>query len=144
MPEPEHKGPIRRAILRFLYTSGLIILSFYAGAFIWHLRHRKKKQLTITDVHHLFYVDFLKVPPDKMEITRQTENSITTLVSHDCPILRMAGIIDEDTRKVCLKVSRGPCKYFIRKLGPNIRVDNDYYNIRPHCPKCGETISILN
>ena len=95
-------------------------------------------------MHHLFYVDFLKVPPDKMEITRHTENSITTLVSHDCPILKMAGIIDEDTRKMCLKVSKGPCKYFIRKLGPNIRVENDYYHIRPYCPKGRETISILD
>ncbi len=141
---PKHKGPIRRAILKFLYKSGMIKLSFYTSAFIWHRIHRKKEQMTVTDVHHLFYIDFLKVPPDKMEIIRQTEKSITTLVSHDCPILKMAATINEDTRKMCLNTSKGPCKYFIRKLGANIRVDNDYYHIRPHYPKCRETISILN
>ena len=140
----KHRCTIRRTVLRFLYKSGLITLSFYAGAFIWHRAPSQKKQMTITDVHHLFYVDFLKVPPDKMEITKQTENSITTLVSHDCPILKMAGIIDEDTRKMCQKVSKGPCNYFIRKLGTSIRIENDYYHIRPHFPTCRETISILN
>jgi hypothetical protein len=96
--------------------------------------------MTIEDVYYFFYVSFLRIPPDRIEIIKKTESSITTGCTNDCPVLNIATIIGEDTRNACVRISKGPCNYFIRKLGTNIHYENDYRQIRPHYPKCIETV----
>lgn len=138
----KRKGPVAVFVLRVFYRLGLMEASFYARAFVWHLTHRVGKRITIDEAYRYFYLSFLRVPPDKIEIIRKTDKSITTASFHDCPVLSFAEIIGEDTRKVCLGISKGPCDYFIRKLGGHIRFESDYFQIRPHCPKCIETIRL--
>lgn len=135
---------IIKYVILLLYKLRLLELSFYVRAYVWHLTNRKPEKVTIMDVYDFFYISFLNIPPDKIEIVEKTENSIFTKCFHNCPIFNMAGILGKDTRVMCRSISKGPCEYFIRKLGKNITVDNEYYRIRPHFPKCEETITIVD
>lgn len=137
------KSRIIKVITLLLYKLRLLELSFYVKAYVWHLTKKQPEKLTITDVHNLFHIQFLK-PPHKMEIVERAENSILTKCFHDCPILSWARIIGKDTREVCRRISKGPSEYFIKKLARNIIVDNGYYRIRPHFPSCEETITIVH
>ena len=137
------KPRIIKLIMLLLYRLRLLELSFYARAYIWHLKNNKPEKLTIMDLYNFFYISFLKVPPDKIEIVEKSENRIFTRCFHDCPLLNTARLLGKDTRELCRRISKGPCEYFIRKFGKNIIVDNEYYRIRPHLPKCEETITIV-
>ena len=115
---------------------------FYAKAYIWHCIHRNIQIKTVEEAFEYFYISFLKVPPQDIRILDKTETSMTVACSHDCPILDMAIIMGKDTRIVCQRVSKGPCLYFIRKLGRDIEVANTYNHIRPHEDAYIETICV--
>ena len=135
-------SPVVKSIVKLFYHSGVIKASFYTKAFLWHLFRGRVKIKTIDDVFKYFYSDFLKIPAADITIIEKTKSTITVAVNQNCPILNMASMMGKDTREVCLRLSNPPCEYFIRKLGKNIRVENDYFHIRPHTHHCIEKISI--
>lgn len=125
------------------YKLGLIELQFFRWARHWHQTNRVPDNMTINELFDLVYGSFLRVPMDKTDIIEKTETSITVLSTHDCPYLEMAIALDIDTRVFCRKVSRRPCLYFFRRLGPRYTVENDYDLVRPHLPACRETMRIV-
>lgn len=132
-----------KLILLVKYKLGLIELGFFRWARHWHQTHEVPDHMTIDELFDVVYGSFLRVPKDRTEITEKTETSITVLSTHDCPYLGMAIALGMDTRVFCRSVSRRPCLYFFRRLGPRYAVENEYDLVRPHVPACQETLRIV-
>jgi hypothetical protein len=135
--------PLIKWILLLSYHCRIIEVSFYARAFLWHLKNREVKVNTIDDLFQCFYLDFLQVPLQHIDVLEKTQKTMTLGTHHECPILTLAERMGKDTREVCPKTSKGPCSYFIRKLGNHVQMENDYSRIRPHDDQCIETLRIL-
>ncbi len=126
--------------LKILYHLGLFETIFYLRALNWHLKHKKPDKITIKDIYKLFYLDFLDVPKKDCKIIEMTKNKLVTRCKNKCPILDLSLLLGLDTKISCKRLSEGPCKYFLRKLGKNIIFIRNYNHIRPFKEDCEETI----
>ena len=133
-----------KLILRILYHLGFYEIGFYLLAYRWHNRNKKLKNITTKDIYKLFYLDFLKVPPEDCKILEMSEKKLITRCKNECPILELSLYLNIDTKKSCKKISEGPCKYFLKKLDKNIVFKRNYFHIRPYEKSCEEEIIIKN
>ncbi len=131
-----------KIILRILYFLKFYEFGFYLLAYRWHKKNKKIKNITTKDIYELFYLDFLKVPPEDCEIVEMSEKRLITHCKNECPILELSLFLGIDTKKSCKKISEGPCKYFLKKLDKNIVFKRNYNHIRPYEKNCEEEIII--
>ncbi len=121
---------------------GLFRVVGFFLAFTWLRAHKPPRPRNMTDVGRLFYLDFLQVPPQNYEVVRVTPTELVTRCDNPCPILDFAQAIHVDTLDMCRAISEPMSKWFVRLLNPKLEFTRNYQMIRPHSPKCEETISI--
>ncbi len=134
----------KRFYLRFFYQLGLFEFLFYWKAFLWHLTHKVPDTLTINELFEVFYHSFMKVPIEDVEVVEKSTSYMIIKSHHDCLFLRIAKEINIDTKVFCRNNSMRPCRYFMRKLGKQYVVENDYEQIRPRLTACRETLRIID
>ncbi|MEM2007341.1 MAG: hypothetical protein QXG17_06670 [Sulfolobales archaeon] len=113
---------------------------FFAYACIWLLKPRKA--VSIESVVSTFYIDFLRLRRDHVEVVKLGECEVVTRCRNPCPILFLALKRGLDTRYVCQVVSEPVCKYVLKKLNPEIIFERNYGWIRPYSESCEERIYI--
>lgn len=113
---------------------------FYLYGFLWLLKPRKIKSLR--DLYELFYIDFLVLKPEYVEIVKLNDTELITISRNPCPILRLAQALKMDTRYVCKLVSETVCKYVLRRINSKLVFERDYNYIRPYRDGCLERIYI--
>ncbi|MEM2208192.1 MAG: hypothetical protein QXG17_05830 [Sulfolobales archaeon] len=113
---------------------------FFAYALVWLLGARKV--ISIDDVVNTFYIDFLRLRREYVEVVRVSECEVVTRCRNPCPILFLALKRGLDTRYVCQVVSEPVCKYVLKKLNPEIIFERNYGWIRPYSESCEERIYI--
>ncbi|MCS7097524.1 MAG: hypothetical protein NZ922_00860 [Candidatus Methanomethyliaceae archaeon] len=123
----------------------LIILMkyiFFTYAFIWQIVPKSANSLN--EVLKLFYLDFLRVGIDNLKVIRISNGELITRCRNPCPILWLSIRLGLDTRNVCKEISEPVCKYFLKKLNPNLVFERNYNYIRPYKESCEERIYLKN
>ncbi len=111
---------------------------FFVYGFMWTLKRRPIKSMN--DVYKLFYLNFLRLHENDVEIVRLEDDVLVTRCKNPCPILRLSLSLNVDTKTSCKIVSEPVCKYVLRKLNPNLVFKRNYEHIRPYNESCEETI----
>lgn len=106
-------------------------VAFYLYAFLWTIK--PKIANSMSDVHELFYLDFLRVDGKEIEV-------IITRCKNPCPILRLSELLSVDAGHACRKVSEPVCKYVLGKMNPKLAFERNYGWIRPFKGSCEERI----
>ncbi len=137
--------PLFHKIPRWAYTLakrvGVFRLVGFFLAFTWLRAHKPPRPRTMTEVGCLFYLDFLQVPPQNYEVVSVTPTKLVTRCDNPCPILDFAQAIHVDTLDMCRTISEPMSKWFVRLVDNRLEFTRNYHMIRPHSPKCEETIS---
>jgi len=113
---------------------------FYIYGFMWTIKTREMKSME--DLLKLFYYDFLRLKKEDVEIVKLTDRELVTISRNPCPILKLAQILNIDTRYTCKLVSETVCKYVLKKINPDLVFERDYNYIRPYKDGCLERIYI--
>ncbi|MEM1623291.1 MAG: hypothetical protein QW780_00970 [Sulfolobales archaeon] len=113
---------------------------FFAYARLWLMRARRV--VSIGDVVNTFYMDFLRLQREHVEVVRVSECEVVTRCRNPCPILSLALKRGLDTRYVCREVSEPVCRYVLRKLNPDLVFERNYGRIRPYSESCEERIAL--
>lgn len=113
---------------------------FFLYAFLWPVF--SKRTSSMEDVLKIFYIDFLKVGANDIEIVKINEDELITRCKNPCPILWLATRLGMDTKHVCKEVSEPACEYFLKKLNPNLVFERNYNHIRPYKESCEERIYV--
>jgi len=92
------------------------------------------------DVYRVFYVDFLRLKPEHVEIVKLTDRELITISRNPCPILKLSMILRMDTRYTCKLVSETVAKYVLKHINRNLVFERDYNYIRPYKDGCLERI----
>ncbi len=135
-----HKIP-RRAYNLAIRLGFFRVVGFFL-AFTWLRAHKPPPPRSLMGVVRIFYLDFLKVPPQNCEIMEVTPTKIVTRCDNPCPILDFAQAIKVDSKTMCREISESMSKWFVRLLNKQLVFTRNYNYIRPFSPKCEETISI--
>ncbi|MEM1508416.1 MAG: hypothetical protein QXY49_02435 [Thermofilaceae archaeon] len=113
---------------------------FYLYGFLWLLKPRKIESLR--DLYKLFYIDFLVLKPEYVEIIKLNDSELITISRNPCPILRLTQALKMDTRYVCRLVSENVCRYVLKRIDGRLVFERDYNHIRPYSDGCLERIYI--
>lgn len=73
-------------------------------------------------------------------MVRMDERELLTRSRNPCPVLRLALLLNVDTRYVCRYVSEPVCRYVLRRLNPRLSFERNYGRIRPYSDSCEERI----
>lgn len=111
---------------------------FYLYGFLWLLRPRRVRSMR--DVYELFYIDFLALKPEHVEVVKLSDTELVTISRNPCPILRLAQALGMDTRYVCKLVSETVCRYVLKRIDNALVFERDYSYIRPYSDGCLERI----
>lgn len=111
---------------------------FYSYGFIWTLKPRRIK--TMRDVFELFYIRFLRLEREHVEILELNDSELVTVSRNPCPILRLTLMLGMDTRYTCRLVSETVCRYVLKRMDPRLVFERDYSRIRPYWNGCLERI----
>ncbi|MEM0065857.1 MAG: hypothetical protein QXT76_00515 [Sulfolobales archaeon] len=139
------RGKVRESYSRKPKLLDKVIISiakclFFAYALVWLLGARKV--ISIDDVVNTFYIDFLRLRREYVEVVRVSECEVVTRCRNPCPILSLALKRGLDTRYVCREVSEPVCRYVLRKLNPDLVFERNYEWIRPYSESCEERIAL--
>lgn len=93
------------------------------------------------DVFEQFYIRFLRLEREHVEILELTDTGLVTVSRNPCPILRLTLILRMDTRYTCRLVSETVCRYVLRRMNPRLVFERDYSHIRPYRDGCLEKIT---
>lgn len=115
---------------------GLFI--FYLYGFLWTLKPRKIKSMK--DVLELFYIDFLMLKREHVEVVKLTNTELITVSRNPCPILKLTLMLKMDTRYTCKLVSEPVCRYVLRHIDPRLVFERNHNHIRPYADGCLERI----
>jgi hypothetical protein len=126
-----------RRLAESLITS-LMRASFFLYGFLWTLKPRRAGSMR--EVLKLFYLDFLRIDEEDVEVVKLAEDELVTRCRNPCPILRLSLRFNLDTRKVCREVSEPVCRYVLSKLNPRLAFERNYGHIRPYKESCEERI----
>lgn len=96
------------------------------------------------DVFELFYIDFLMLKREQVEVIKLTDKELVTVSRNPCPILRLTLMLGMDTRYTCRLVSETVCRYVVRKIDSRLVFERDYSHIRPYVDGCLERIILKN
>jgi len=129
-------------LLLLQYKLKFLELRFYLHAIKWLISHEVPKNPNARDIYDLFYLGFLSMDEQYIEIVELTDDKLVTRCTNPCPILEIAEDINISTREVCLKTSERGCKFYLRLVSKNIEFIRNYENIRPIGRYCEETILI--
>lgn|GEM_PF-422536 len=119
-------------------------LVFYTYAMLWLLARRDVKVAKIEDVLELFYIDFLRIERDYVEVVKLDRCELVTRCTNPCPILSLSLRLGLDTRYTCREVSEPVCRFILKKLRPDIVFERNYGWIRPYRESCEERIYLAN
>ncbi|MEM4700476.1 MAG: hypothetical protein QXT74_06015 [Candidatus Nezhaarchaeales archaeon] len=125
-------GPARRLVL-FLAK-----LSFYLYALLWLIRPWRAESLS--EVYELFYIGFLRLRREDVEVVRLSGRELVTRSRNPCPVLKLALLLKLDTRYVCRYVSEPVSRYVVERLNPRLAFERNYGHIRPYSDSCEERI----
>jgi hypothetical protein len=114
------------------------LLIFYLYGFLWTLKLRRIE--TMEDVFELFYINFLKLKKEHVEIVKLTDKELITISRNPCPILKLTLLLKMDTRYTCRLISETVCKYVLKRMDPRLVFERDYNYIRPYKDGCLERI----
>jgi hypothetical protein len=92
------------------------------------------------DVFELFYINFLKLKKEHVEIVKLTDKELITISRNPCPILKLTLLLKMDTRYTCRLISETVCKYVLKRMDPRLVFERDYNYIRPYKDGCLERI----
>ncbi|MCS7369601.1 MAG: hypothetical protein NDF57_07810 [archaeon GBS-70-058] len=112
--------------------------SFYLLGWFWTLKPRRVESME--DVLNLFYIQFLRLKKDDIEVIKLNDRELITRAKNPCPILKLSLILKIDTKISCKIISEPVCKYVLRKLNPNLKFERNYNHIRPYSESCEERI----
>ena len=96
----------------------------------------------MADVFRIFYLDFLRIPRQYVEMVEMTSTKFVTRCFNPCPILDFARIININTRDVCKVISETISNWFLYFLNKQLKFTRNYQQIRPYCSNCEETVSL--
>lgn len=116
----------------------LALLVFFTYGLIWTVRRRGPRDMR--ELYELFYVKFLRLKPEQVEVVRITDNELITVSRNPCPILRLSLALGVDTRLSCRLVSETVCRFVLRRMDPRLVFWRDYERIRPYSDGCLEVI----
>jgi len=125
-----------RLVHRFILP--LARASFFLYGFLWTLKPRRARSLK--EVLKLFYLDFLRVEEEDVEVLKLDDEELVTRCRNPCPILKLSLRFNLDTRRVCREVSEPVCRYVLSKLNPCLVFERNYGHIRPYEESCEERI----
>ncbi|MEM2210143.1 MAG: hypothetical protein QXX97_06275 [Nitrososphaerota archaeon] len=131
---------ILNAILMIIKKILLILVKafFYFYGFLWTIKPRKVNSMK--DVYELFYINFLRIDKEYIEIIKINENELITRCKNPCPILKLSLFFNLDTKNVCKIVSEPICKYVLHKMNQRLVFERNYNHIRPYKESCEERI----
>lgn len=115
---------------------------FFLYAFLWLIF--PKNINSMSEVLKSFYLDFLRLSVDNLKVIRISNEELITRCKNPCPILWLSFRLGLDTRSVCKEVSEPVCRYFLKKLNPNLVFERNYNHIRPYRDDCEERIYLKN
>ncbi len=115
---------------------GLLVFSLYAH--LWLLRPRRA--VTMRDLYEAFYIDFLALRPEDVEIVKLTDEELIAISRNPCPILKLATTLKMDTKYVCKFISETVCKHVLKHIDEGLIFERDYDYIRPYKDGCRERI----
>ncbi len=124
------------ALKRVLLILGLLV--FYLYAHLWLLKPRRAS--TMRDLYEVFYMDFLALRPEDVEVVKLTDEELVTVSRNPCPILKLAMTLKMDTRYVCKFISETVCKHVLKHIDEGLVFERDYDHIRPYKDGCRERI----
>jgi len=127
---------LKTVLKHILLTLSLFV--FYLYGFLWTLKPRKIE--TMKDVFELFYIDFLLLKREQVEVVELTDTELVTVSRNPCPILRLTLTLGMDTRYTCRLVSETVCRYVLRRMDPRLVFERDYNHIRPYADGCLERV----
>lgn len=113
-------------------------LSFYLYGLLWLMRARRARSLS--EVYELFYIDFLRLRREDVEVVRVSDRELVTRSRNPCPVLKLSLLLRLDTRYVCRYVSEPVCRYVLERLSPGLAFERNYERIRPYSDSCEERI----
>ncbi len=125
---------VDRAIL------SLAKLVFYVYAMLWLLARRGVKVVKAGDILRLFYMDFLRIRREYIEVVKLDHCELVTRCSNPCPILSLSLRLGLDTRYTCRRVSEPVCYFVLKKLRHDAEFERNYDWIRPYRGSCEERI----
>jgi len=111
---------------------------FYLYGTIWLLKRPRANSME--ELYRVFYIDFLRLRPEHVEIVKLTDRELVTISRNPCPILRLSLALRMDTRYTCKLVSETVCKYVLKHINKNLVFERDYSHIRPYKDGCLERI----
>ncbi|MEM2922092.1 MAG: hypothetical protein QXF26_07230 [Candidatus Bathyarchaeia archaeon] len=115
------------------------LLVFYTYGFLWTLVPRRVD--TMEDVFELFYIRFLGLKSEHIEVVKLTDAELITVSRNPCPILKLTMLLNMDTRYTCRLISETVCRYVLERMDPTLFFERDYNYIRPYRDGCLERIS---
>ena len=142
MGEQRQTGILNRLKNGFKHIPLAVGLVFYSYGFLWTLKPRRIG--TMKDVFELFYIRFLRLEREHVEILELTDRELVTVSINPCPILRLTLILGMDTRYTCRLVSETVCRHVLKRMDPKLVFERDYSHIRPYGDGCLERILLKN
>lgn len=115
------------------------LLFFYLYGFLWTLKPRRVE--TMEEVFELFYIRFLGLKSEHIEVVKLTDAELITLSRNPCPILKLTMLLNMDTRYTCRLISETVCRYVLKRMDPTLVFERDYNHIRPYRDDCLERVS---
>jgi hypothetical protein len=116
----------------------LSLFVFYLYGFLWTLKPRKIE--TMRDVFEPFYIDFLLLKREQVEVVKLTDTELVTVSRNPCPILRLTLMLGMVIKHTCRLVSETVCRYVLRRMDPRLVFERDYNHIRLYRDGCLERI----
>ncbi len=116
----------------------LALFVFYSYGFFWTLKPRRIR--TMRDVFELFYIRFLRLEREHVEILELADTKLVTVSRNPCPILVLTLMLRMDTRYTCRLVSETVCRYVLKRMDSKLVFERDYSHIRPYSDGCLERI----
>ncbi|MCS7139410.1 MAG: hypothetical protein N3F04_00725 [Candidatus Nezhaarchaeota archaeon] len=113
-------------------------LFFYFYGFMWALGAPKARK--VSEVLELFYIRFLRVQRNHVEVVKLDDYELVTRCRNPCPILWLSLRLSLDTKFTCRYISEPVCKYVLKRLNPNLVFERNYNGIRPYKDYCEERI----
>lgn len=92
------------------------------------------------DVFELFYIRFLRLEREHVEILELADTELVTVSRNPCPILVLTLMLRMDTRYTCRLVSETVCRYVLKRMDSKLVFERDYNHIRPYSDGCLERI----
>jgi len=127
--------------LLWLFKNVVLLIAmfvFYLYGTVWLLKRPCANSME--ELYRVFYIDFLRLKPEHVEIVKLTDRELVTISRNPCPILKLSSALRMDTRHTCKLVSEIVCKYVLKHINKNLVFERNYSYIRPYKDGCLERI----